>query len=348
MNPTTPSNATVPDIRTFGKKQRPIERAKPLIDHQQGRHGGKLLFGILGLLLGVALGGLVARAHYKGQAEGVVVAVNGATLNQKELNHRLELTAGKQVVQQWIAEQTLLEFARKKGVYPGDSAVETEWKKLTKQPHFAQTLAAQGETEQDVKRTLRLQLAREAIAAQDIQVTPAEAESYYRANIDPKNPRARFYTPPTCRISVIVTRKEADAKKARQALNQGEQFAAVASAYSEDASRKNGGELAPILRGRTNIEKIPGLEDAIFRLNVGDLLGPKRYAGLWWIVRGMDRSPAATAPFEDVEEECLKGARLQKGLARNSHHLQSEQAAFEKSVAIQVFSNRYQSVVPQR
>src|ERR1051326_7109801 len=112
------------------------------------------LFGLIFLIVGVGLGFFVSRTV----SNPVVVTVNGEAIRREELNHRLNVAAGPQVLQQMIKETEQIQFAEKMGVLPKDAEVEAKFVETSKQPNFAETLANSRQTSEDVKRGIRVNL----------------------------------------------------------------------------------------------------------------------------------------------------------------------------------------------
>ena len=103
-----------------------------------------------------------------------------------------------------------------------------------------------------------------------------------------------------------------------------------------------------IVRGRNNLGKINGLEDAIFDLKIGSDLGPRQFAGAWFIIKCLDRQSARTLPFDQVKEECRAGAMLVKGLPVNGKKMEGEFQQFQKDSLCQAFWPAYKEVVKLR
>ena len=111
-------------------------------------------------------------------------------------------------------------------------------------------------------------------------------------------------------------------------------FAQAAQKYSKDSSAANGGLLPAILRGRSNLSKIPGLEPQLFSMQVGQQLSAVKIANAYWIIRCVGRAPANTQPFDKVKDEARLGAMLEKGLPVNGQAMQAAFAQFQRDLKI--------------
>ena len=294
-------------------------------------------------LLGLVLGVLVMRQRAHSQT--IIVSVNGATITRDALFDQMQNAIGAQTMRKMVQNDLQLQFAQKKGLAPTDAAVNAEYIKLTQRPNFLQAMAQSGISEGDVKDSLRVQMAETAVISQGVTVTDADARKYYAAQSDPNNPAAQFYRPAAVSLRAIAAATLPQAQRAMAALASQTPFELVASTYSIDTSKSNGGLLAPLALGRSPLHRSPALEQSIFAMKIGSQMGPVFFAKQWWIFRCQDKSPAAAVPYAQVQEQCLTGAKLIKGTALNSKRIQQEFADFQHSSNLQAFWPQYQKVI---
>lgn len=294
---------------------------------------------VLALVVGMGIGALGMRQRYK--AKDVVAAVNGTTIDKETFFHRLELTAGPTVLHQMVGEELQLQFAQKLGVAPTQAEVDARFAQMRNQPHFDQNLAASQQTVEEFKRKIAVQMASAAVLGKGQAVTEEEMRAYYRTQTDPHNPRAQFYTPATATVAVIVSPTEAASQKVLHEMANGMPFAVAARTFSKDRSRAKDGVLPAIVRGRTRLSQVPGMEDAIFNLKIDGQLGPRKFAGSWWIIRCIDKTGAVTQPFAKVKEECRTGAMVVKSLPANGKKTEQSFEEFQKTANIQAFWPEY-------
>lgn len=277
-----------------------------------------------------------------------IALVNGTAITRQAFTHRLETASGNAVLQQMLAEETQMQFARQYSALPNDAQVQVRYDEVSRQPDFARNLALIHQTPDDVKHALQVSLVRQAALTRGVQVSNEDVANFYKANADKNNPSARYYHPETVTVAAILSDKEADIDHALHELATGRPFAQVAQTYSRDSSKANGGLLAPIQRGHFNAKQFPGLEAPLFSLKVGEQIDKSKVAGAWWILRCVARTPEQTVPFPQVAAECRTGAMLTKGLPANAARVQSDFAAFQKSADINIVSPDYKALLPAK
>jgi parvulin-like peptidyl-prolyl isomerase len=302
-----------------------------------------LLLGIALLLLGGVIGGLIV--HQRDQADPVIATVNGAPITQNAFFHRLQIAAGTPVMRQMVAEEMQLQFAKQMGVLPADAEVDSRYTQASQQPQFQANLKSTHQTPDDVKHSLKVNLAQAAVFNKGISVSDSDIHAFYDHNTDKHNPNARYYRPETVQLAVIITDKPANVNQALHDLARGVPFATAAKAYSKDRSAANGGLLPAIQRGRLDPKKFPGLEKRLFNMQPGEQIDRVKIAGAWWIIRCLNKQSEATVPFDKVKEECRMGAMLAKGLATNGKNMQDEYAAFQKEAEIKALWPQYAEAV---
>ncbi len=138
-----------------------------------------------------------------------------------------------------------------------------------------------------------------------IEVTEKDMQLYYKIH------REEFMTPETARARHILIRadKKASAeekKKARERadvvlhkLKAGEDFAKLASEYSEDPGTiEKGGDLGVFSRGRM----APDFEEAVFSMKPGQISEILETEAGFHIVKMEEKKAAGTEPYEKVKE----------------------------------------------
>lgn len=236
--------------------------------------------------------------------DAIVALVNGEPIYQSEVDEQLYLfllQSGmrpdsaeqtglrKEIRERLIDEKLIVQEAEKRSVTVSDAeldqqvtqAVNNVKERLGGEAAFRAELVREGITEADLRERYRGEVRRQALANQlirreiqvDLEVSPVEAEQYFKANREKFPPR-----PPQYRVAVIQIPIQADSaaraaarKKAQGALTRiraGEPFARVAQEVSEDPGTKNsGGDLGFFGRGVLD----PAFEEVAFRLKPGQL-----------------------------------------------------------------------------
>ena len=293
----------------------------------------------IGLLIAGGAGAFAGAMWMKNHAKlnDVVATINGEPISIQYLQHRMDMASGNTVAHTVAQETLFFQYAKKEGQMPPEQDVEVKYKDLSKDStKFGLEMFRTHQSADDIKRSLRLNAARTALLTRGVTITDMEAQQYYMANINPKNPNAQFFRPETVLISVIVARNQAVIQKAANALKEGQPFENVAAMYSEDNSKANGGKLPVIKRGQPGLEKSPELAKIIFTLKPQQQTGPVKIANAWWLIRCIDRQDAATLPFDRARDAAYKGMLMYKGQQVNGKKTQEGLDAFQAQSQIAV------------
>ena len=294
---------------------------------------------LVGTLAGAALGVIVM--HKRQRAREVVVSINGVVIDQTSFYRSLEGTSGAQVIRRMVGEELQLQFARKMGVAPSDGEVEAKLVQATQKPNFNKTLLENGEAMQDMRRNIRVNLARNNVLTQGITVSDADIRAFYNINVNPKNPKALFYTPERVTLQAIINVDAAQIKRAERDLQQGVAFATVAKNYGTGDGKQNSGLLSVSRRSQSGTDGQTEAENAFFGMKIGAQLGPRKFNKAWWIVRCLDKQAAQTQPLAQVMDECRTGALLTKGVPINAKKVEEEFTAFQQTANVQAFWKQY-------
>ncbi len=179
-----------------------------------------------------------------------------------------------QVMQFLILEKWVTGEASDQGVNVTGAAAEKKFatakkQSFPKESDFQDFLKQSGMTLSDAKFQVRFdtvytKLRQKAVKNAD-KVTDKAIAGFYGKN------KARFATPATRDLRVILTKTAAQANQAKRALESGGGFGSVAKRFSIDqASKDQGGALLGIAKGTQ--EK--SFDDAIFAAEKGKLTGP--------------------------------------------------------------------------
>jgi foldase protein PrsA len=134
-------------------------------------------------------------------------------------------------------------------------------------------------------------------------VTDADVQAAYNKN------KAQYAQPESRNLHVVLTKTEADANKAKKALQGGQSFATVAKQYSTDkVTKAAGGKLSNVVKGQQ--EK--GLETAAFAAQTGKLVGPVKTESGYYVLRVDKVTPAKQVPFSQVQKVLKQQLQQQK------------------------------------
>lgn len=161
--------------------------------------------------------------------------------------------------------------ANKMGIKLTDTQVQAALAKakkgqFTTAAQFQAFLKQSGQTQQDIEYRIRVnQIFMKLTARHATTVTPAKIAAYYAAH------KTQFGSPQTRSMRIVLTKTAAQAQTAKQALQHGQSFAAVAKKYSTDPTTKSkGGVLTNVTAGQQDA----ALSKAAFGASVNKLLGP--------------------------------------------------------------------------
>jgi len=159
-----------------------------------------------------------------------------------------------------------------------------------------------------VKELLRLEVKEKAT------VSDQEALQHYEAN------RGSYFRPEARRLRHILisvspnataeerAQRRALAEEVLKKAREGADFAELAWNYSDDPYRVKGGDLGLVHKGRLE----PELEEAAFRLEVGQISGVIQSIYGYHIVKVEGRTPPEQLPFEAVKEAIKRRLRQKK------------------------------------
>ena len=128
------------------------------------------------------------------------------------------------------------------------------------------------------------------------KVTDAQIEAYYNKN------KSRFSSPERRDLRIVLTKDKAKAAQAKQALDSGQSWKAVAKKYSVDqASKSKGGALPGVAKGQQE----PAFDKAIFAARKGKLTGPIKTQFGWYVFE-VDKITEASQQTRDEAKETIK------------------------------------------
>jgi peptidyl-prolyl cis-trans isomerase SurA len=300
---------------------------------------------------------IAALAACQRKGSDVVARVNGKNIPRADLEkyYQSRIAADQQQAQQLdgpqsesirlnvlnelVASEILMQRAEKLGLLATDDEVNqrlTEMRSPYTAEQFQKTLKDRGLTEDDLKRNIRVNLTEQKVfnkeVSSKINITDADISAYYNSHksefnlIEPQFHVAHIF------VAVNGSPQTTNEKPHTQAealqkiqslynrLQSGEDFEAVAKAYSEDPGTKNnGGDLGPMpelaLRNTDMTTR-----DAVLKLKPGQYSGilavtdpaSKQLAG-YRIVKLLSREPAGQRELSDPRVVQFVREQLQSG-----------------------------------
>ena len=243
------------------------------------------------------------------------------------------------VLNELVASEILMQRAEKLGLLATDDEVNqrlTEMRSPYTAEQFQKTLKDRGLTEDDLKRNIRVNLTEQKVfnkeVSSKINITDADISAYYNSHksefnlIEPQFHVAHIF------VAVNGSPQSTNEKPHTQAgalqkiqslynrLQSGEDFEAVAKAYSEDPGTKNnGGDLGPMPESALRNTDMT-TRDAVLKLKPGQYSGivavsdpaSKKLAG-YRIVKLLSREPAGQRELSDPRVVQFIREQLQSG-----------------------------------
>ena len=221
-------------------------------------------------------------------------------------------TLRTQVMQFLIQAEWVQQEAEKQDVKVTDAQIEKSLEDQKKQAFpnekaYKQYLEQSGLTEEDVLFRVKLdELQRkltQKITEDATKVTDQDIEEYYEKN------KKRFAQPERRDLRVVLTKTEAKAEEAKNALEDGDSFKQVAKQYSiDEASKAQGGKLPAITKGQQ--EK--AFDEAIFSADKGELVGPVKTQFGWYVFE-VDKITEASQQTLEQSKETIRNLLRSQG-----------------------------------
>jgi len=238
-----------------------------------------------------------------------------------------QFTQLKDQVMSFLIRSTWLQLqADEVGIDISDAKVKAEFDKARKQAfptakQYSDFLKSSGQTEPALLFRQRSQMLEKLITEQvqkaSKTATPEEISAYYKKN------QAQFTQPATRDLNVILTKTEAQANKAKAALEGGASFASVANQYSTDAtSKKAGGKLAAVAQGSQEGD----FDKAIFSAPLNEVGGPVKTSLGYYVFEVTKETPKKVQTEAQAQKsinQIVVAEKAQKSLAAFGKSYQS-------------------------
>jgi foldase protein PrsA len=223
----------------------------------------------------------------------------------------------KEVMQFLIQAEWVQQEAADQDIKVTDAQIKKSFEDQKKQAfpndkQYQQFLASSGMTEDDILFRVKLdqlqQKLTQKVTEDAKKVSDEDIEAYYDKN------KKRFAQPERRDLRVVLTKTEAKAKQAKQALDSGQPFKKVVKQYSiDEASKSQAGLLPAVSEGQQ--EK--AFDEAIFDAKKGELEGPVKTQFGWYVFKVQKVTQASQQTLEQSKEtikNLLRSQRQQKAL----------------------------------
>jgi foldase protein PrsA len=222
-----------------------------------------------------------------------------------------------QVMQFLIQAEWVQQEAEQQDIEVTDESVKKSFEDQKSQAFptdkaYQQFLKTSGMSEEDILFRVKLNQLQEKLTQKVTEdatkVTDEDIKAYYEKN------KERFAQPERRDLRVVLTKTEAKADQARNALDDGDPWRTVVKEYSiDEASKAQGGLLPAVAKGQQ--EK--SLDDAVFAAKKGELEGPVKTQFGWYVFEVVKITPASQQSLEQSEDtvkNLLRSERQQKAL----------------------------------
>ncbi len=219
----------------------------------------------------------------------------------------------EQVMQFLIQAEAVEQEAEERGVSVTEDEVRSQFEDLKQQSfpseeQFQQFLETSGMTEEDLLFRVRIDLLiaeiREDVLAEEGDVTDEEIEAYYEDNKE----EPPIGQPEQRDVQVVVTESEDEAEKARQAIEDGDDFADVAKEFSIDPASKGRGGKLTVQQGAEE----GAFDEAVFSAEERELTGPIETELGWYVFEVTDVQEAKTQTLEESREAIVQILQTQQ------------------------------------
>jgi len=270
------------------------------------------------IVLSVMMVVLFATASY---AEEVVATVNGTSLTQKDLDAELDRLIPKitfhrsvsnekrkfyydQALQELINRELQYQNALAKNMKPEKEKLDAQMERIRnkfKTPEeYKAALEKEGMSEEKVRAWVEKDMMIQAVFSDAVtakaKVSDEEAKKYYEKNA------ARFKQPEGVKLRLLSTKDEKKARDILAMLKSGDDFSELAYNMSEDSYREKSGDVGYMHKGRM----LPEIEDAAFKLKIGETSDVINAENNWYIIKLEDRKPEHQMSFEEVRDKLKK------------------------------------------
>jgi foldase protein PrsA len=222
-----------------------------------------------------------------------------------------------QVVGLLVSYKWIQGEADEQGIKVSDAEVKKSFDAQKKQnfpkdADFKKFLEQSGQSQEDILLRVKLDLLSQKIRDKVVKgkdkVSDAQIQSFYDKN------KERFSQPETRDVEIVLTKTQAKADEALQALQGGESWAQVVKRYSIDqASKAQGGKLPNTAKG--TLEK--NLDSEVFGADKGEISGPVKTQFGYYVFRVTKVNEAKQQSLADAKttiQQTLVAQNQQKAL----------------------------------
>ncbi|MFT9596386.1 peptidylprolyl isomerase [Mesobacillus sp.] len=279
----------------------------------------KLLMIFTAVFLGIIL--IFATAFTKTET---AASIDEEKITKEELNTKLTEMYGADMLDTLITNKVIEMEASKEKVKVTGNEIDEELTKLQESYGGEEAFASELEQKQvsmdRIRKDIEIYLLAEKMIQPSVDVTEEEMKTYFEENKDSFDQKEQV------KASHILVEDEATAKKVKEELENGKDFAELAKEYSTDSSNSaNGGDLGYFGKG----EMAEEFEKAAFALEVDAISEPVKTEFGYHIIKLIDKKAAKAAEFDDHKEDIKELLVDQKIQAEYPNWLEEKKAEYE-------------------
>jgi foldase protein PrsA len=249
----------------------------------------KMITAAVVVLLGLTL--FLTMAFSK---KDTAASINGEEISSEELYSKLTDLYGKDTLDSLVTNKMIEMEAKKEKVKVTGNEIDEELTKLQEsyggEEAFTSALQQNNVSMDKIREDIEFYLLAEKLIEPDISITDEEMKTYFEENKDSFDEKEQV------KASHILVEDEATAKKVKEELDTGKDFAELAKEYSTDTSNAaDGGDLGYFSKG----EMAEEFEKAAFEMEVNTVSNPVKTDFGYHIIKVSDKKAAKAATFED-------------------------------------------------
>jgi foldase protein PrsA len=248
------------------------------------------------LAAAIAVGfGLISMTACGNSGNDPVVKTDAGTITQEQFYNKLKDQAGDQVLQTMVYEQLLSKKYKVTDKEIDNKIKELmEQNKISDQDQLKSVLAQNGQTLDDLKDNVRLNLLIFKATTDGVKVSDKEMEDYFNKNKD---------TLMEVKASHILVKDLKTANEVEQKLKNGEDFAKLAETYSTDTATKDkGGDLGWFHKG----DMVQAFEKKAFSMKPGEISEPVKSEYGYHIIKLVAKKDSLNDFKDQVKEAVLQ------------------------------------------
>lgn len=224
--------------------------------------------------------------------------IDGEEISKEELYTKLTNLYGKDTLDSLITNKLIELEAKKEDMEVTGTEIDEELTKLQEsyggEEGFTAALEQNNVSMEQVREDIEHYLLAEKLIKPSISVTEKDIKTYFDEN------KESFDQKEQVKASHILVKDEATAKKVKEELAGGKDFAELAKEYSTDTSNAaNGGDLGFFAKG----EMAKEFEKTAFGLDINEVSEPVKTDFGYHIIKVTDKKAAKAAVLKDHKKE---------------------------------------------